>query len=80
MVWFFHMVLMMPIDFHHVETAKEADSREKVEVNNDQYPQLSEKVCELLLQCQKAVLHQYMAVARHECHCAMSDNCILTLP
>ena len=71
---------MTLIDFYHVETAEEADSREEVEVDDDQCPQLPENVCELHLQHQKAILHQYMAVARHECHCTMSDNCILTLP
>ena len=62
------MVLAMLIDFCHLETAEEADSREKVEVDQDHYPQLSENICELHLQHQKAILHQYMAVARHKCH------------
>ena len=62
------MVLAAPIDFCHLENAEEADSREKVEVNQDQYPQLPENVCELHLQYQKVILHQYMAAARHKHH------------
>ena len=47
-----------------LEAAEEADSHEQLELDDEQYPKLPDKVLEFRLHCRKAVLRQYMAAAR----------------
>ena len=55
-------------DFHYLDNAEEADSREALEFDDEQYPQLPENVRDLRLHRRKAVLRQYMAAARSMYH------------
>jgi hypothetical protein len=41
-----------------------ADSQEKLDVDDDHYPQLPTNTCELRLHRRKAILRQFMAATR----------------
>lgn len=63
-----HMAIVLLRVIHPTEAVEEEDSKEKVEVDWDQYPQLPENVCELWLQRWEAIMRQYMTAAWREHH------------
>ena len=48
----------------HPESAEDVDSKETLELDEDEYPLLPENVLDLRLQRRKAVLRQYVAAVR----------------
>jgi len=52
----------------YLDSAEEADSREALEFDDEQYPQLPENVGNLRLHRRKAVLRQYVAATRRMYH------------
>ena len=50
--------------FCHLEATEEVDSLEKLDFDQDQYPQLPDNIGALNLHCQKAILWQYMGATR----------------
>ena len=47
-----------------LEATEEVDSKEKLEVDDEQYPLLPSSILEFRLECWKAVIRQFMGLAR----------------